>query len=72
MGPLALSDLIGLDVVYAMAQTLERELGGERYAIPRTLKQLYQSKQLGRKSGIGIYDYSGEKPVLNPAIRTGS
>jgi 3-hydroxybutyryl-CoA dehydrogenase len=72
MGPLALSDLIGLDVVYAMAQTLERELGGERYAIPRTLKQLYQSKQLGRKSGIGIYDYSGEKPVLNPAIRTGT
>ena len=71
MGPLALSDLIGLDIVYAMAETLARELGDQRYTIPRTLKQLHQAKQLGRKSGIGIYDYSGEKPVLNPAIRVG-
>jgi 3-hydroxybutyryl-CoA dehydrogenase len=72
MGPLALSDLIGLDIVYAMAETLARELKDERYRIPRTLKQLTQAKQLGRKTGIGIFDYSGEKPVLNPAIRAGT
>ena len=72
MGPLALSDLIGLDIVYAMAETLARELKDERYRIPHTLKQLFQAKQLGRKTGIGIFDYSGEKPVLNPAIRLGS
>ena len=71
MGPLALSDLIGLDIVYAMAETMARELKDPRYTIPRTLKQLFQAKQLGRKTNIGIYDYSGEKPVLNPAIRVG-
>ena len=71
MGPLALSDLIGLDIVYAMAETMARELKDPRYTIPRTLKQLFQAKQLGRKTKIGIYDYSGEKPVLNPAIKIG-
>ena len=34
-----------------------------RYEMPRTLVQLYEAKQLGRKTGIGIYDYSGEKPT---------
>jgi 3-hydroxybutyryl-CoA dehydrogenase len=71
MGPLALGDLIGLDIVYAMAETLARELEDQRYTIPRTLKQLFHAKQLGRKSGIGIFDYRGETPVLNPAIRIG-
>lgn len=69
MGPLALSDLIGLDIVYAMAETLRRELDDPRYTIPATLEQLHSAGQLGRKSGIGIYDYSGETPVLNPAIK---
>jgi 3-hydroxybutyryl-CoA dehydrogenase len=74
MGPLALSDLIGLDIVYAMAETMHRELKDERYRIPRTLKQLFAAKQLGRKSGIGIFDYSdktSETPKLNPAIKLG-
>ena len=69
MGPLALSDLIGLDIVYAMAETMQRELEDNRYRIPRTLEQLFRAKQLGRKSGIGIFDYSGETPTLNPAIK---
>jgi 3-hydroxybutyryl-CoA dehydrogenase len=68
MGPLALCDLIGIDIVYAMAETLQRELHDSRYRIPDTLEQLMRRKQLGRKTGIGIYDYSGEKPALNPAI----
>ncbi len=72
MGPLALADLIGLDVVYAMAETLRRELKDERYKVPRTLKQLLAAKQLGRQTGIGIYDYSGETPALNPAIQLGN
>jgi 3-hydroxybutyryl-CoA dehydrogenase len=71
MGPLALSDLIGLDIVYAMAETMARELKDPRYTIPRTLKQLFQAKQLGRKTKIGIYVYGGEKPTLNPAIKVG-
>ena len=69
MGPLALSDLIGLDVVRAMAETLSRELGDSRYTMPKTLIQLTDADQLGRKSGKGIYDYSGDKPVLNPSIK---
>ncbi|MDD9938474.1 MAG: 3-hydroxyacyl-CoA dehydrogenase NAD-binding domain-containing protein [Myxococcales bacterium] len=71
MGPLALSDLIGLDIVYAMAETMRRELDDPRYTIPTTLEQLHSAGQLGRKSGIGIYDYSGDKPTLNPAIKIG-
>lgn len=71
MGPLALSDLIGLDIVYAMAEIMQRELEDDRYRIPRTLKQLLAAKQLGRKSGIGIFDYRGQAPVLNPAIQVG-
>jgi 3-hydroxybutyryl-CoA dehydrogenase len=69
MGPLALSDLIGLDVVRAMAETLARELGDKRYEMPQTLLQLTDAKQLGRKTNIGIYDYSSEPAKLNPAIK---
>lgn len=69
MGPLALSDLIGLDVVRAMAETLSVELGPDRYRMPETLLKLTDAKQLGRKSKLGIFDYSGEKPVLNTAIK---
>jgi 3-hydroxybutyryl-CoA dehydrogenase len=71
MGPLALSDLIGLDVVRAMAETLARELGDKRYEMPQSLIQLTDAKQLGRKSNIGIYDYSSETPKLNPALKLG-
>ena len=72
MGPLALSDLIGLDIVRAMAETMRRELGDHRYDMPQTLLQLTDAKQLGRKSGIGIFDYSGENPKLNPALKFGA
>jgi len=68
MGPLALADLIGLDVVHAMAITLKKELGGSRYDMPDTLAQLFNANQLGRKSGRGLYDYSADEPVLNPDI----
>ncbi len=71
MGPLALSDLIGLDIVRAMAETMHRELGDQRYTMPKTLIQLTEQGQLGRKSGIGIFDYRGEAPKLNPAIKIG-
>lgn len=69
MGPLALSDLIGLDVVRAMAETLSRELGPDRYKMPETLTKLTDAGELGRKSGKGIFDYSGETPVLNASIK---
>jgi 3-hydroxybutyryl-CoA dehydrogenase len=69
MGPLALCDLIGLDIVLAMAETMGSELGDARYEVPATLRKLCDAGQLGRKSGVGIYDYSGEAPVLNAALQ---
>ncbi len=78
MGPLALADMIGLDVVLAMATTLKRELNDNRYRAPSILRRLVLAGHLGQKSGLGIYDYRSVdgrgtpgKPVPNAAIRLG-
>jgi 3-hydroxybutyryl-CoA dehydrogenase len=69
MGPLALADLIGLDVVIAMAKTMQSELRDARYKQPSLLRRLVLAGHLGRKTGSGIYDYSNaEQPVVNPAV----
>ncbi len=68
MGPLALADLIGLDVVLAMARTLQGELHDNRYRAPSLLRRLVVAGHLGRKASLGIYDYRGERPVVNPAV----
>jgi 3-hydroxybutyryl-CoA dehydrogenase len=68
MGPLALSDLIGLDVVYAMAKLLFKDFGDACYKAPALLRRLVQEGQLGKKSGRGLYDYSVKPPRPNPAI----
>jgi len=73
MGPLALADLIGLDVVIAMAKTMHSELRDARYKSPALLRRLVLAGHLGRKSGRGIYDYTvADKPVVNPAVTVGS
>lgn len=71
MGPLALSDLIGLDVVFAMARTLHAEFRDQRYRAPSLLRRLVLAGHLGRKSGRGIYDYRGDEVTVNPAIDIG-
>jgi 3-hydroxybutyryl-CoA dehydrogenase len=68
MGPLALCDLIGLDVVLAMAKTLSAELSDARYRPPTLLRRLVLEGQLGRKSKLGFYDYSAKEPVPNASI----
>lgn len=55
VGPLRLSDLIGLDVRLAIAEHLHRELGGEQYRAPEILRRLVAEGKLGRKSGEGFY-----------------
>jgi 3-hydroxybutyryl-CoA dehydrogenase len=60
MGPLALCDLIGLDVLYAVCDSLYEEFKRDEYAPPPLMKRMVASGRLGRKSGRGFYEY-GER-----------
>jgi 3-hydroxybutyryl-CoA dehydrogenase len=60
MGPLRLTDLVGLDVRLAIAEHLERELG-PRFAPPAILREKVARGELGRKSGRGFYDWNAER-----------
>ena len=57
MGPLALGDLIGLDVVLAILNIMLKETGNNRYLPQPMLKKMVREKKLGRKSGEGFYKY---------------
>lgn len=57
MGPLELSDYIGLDTVLLIAESMTDALGG-RFRAPQTLRKLVEAGHLGRKSGRGFYDYA--------------
>jgi 3-hydroxybutyryl-CoA dehydrogenase len=57
MGPLTLCDFIGLDVLYAVCDSLYEEFKRPEYAPPPLLKRLVVSGHHGRKSGRGFYDY---------------
>ncbi|UCE86582.1 MAG: NAD(P)-binding domain-containing protein [Deltaproteobacteria bacterium] len=57
LGPLALADLVGLDVVYAILDSLYREYGESRYAPCLEIKKRVEAGWLGRKSGRGFYSY---------------
>lgn len=58
MGPLALGDLIGLDVCLAIMETLYREFGDTKYRPHPLLRKMVRANKLGRKTGVGFYDYS--------------
>lgn len=58
MGPLALADLIGLDVVVSIMEDLHSRLGDEAYAPRPRLRELVEAGKLGRKTGSGFYDYT--------------
>lgn len=59
MGPLRVTDLVGLDVRLGIAEHLHRELG-ERFAPPLLLRRMVAEGHLGRKSGRGFYEWSDE------------
>ena len=57
MGPLTVCDLIGLDNLYSVCDSLYNEYKRDEYAPPPLLKRMVASGRLGRKSGRGFYDY---------------
>ena len=57
MGPLELSDMIGLDTMMLVAETLFAEYGDDFYQPPPLLRRMVAAGHLGRKTGRGFYDY---------------
>lgn len=68
MGPLALCDLIGLDTLGLICDGLYNEFRERRFAQPPTLRKILAAGWHGKKSGMGFYDYSGDRPVENPGL----
>ena len=62
MGPLELSDLVGLDVRHNVSTYLHSQFGGEHYRPPAIATRLVQAGELGKKTGKGFYDWSDGAP----------
>ena len=63
MGPLELADFIGLDTCLGVMHTLHEGLADSKYRPCPLLVKYVEAGWLGRKTGRGFYDYSGDKPV---------
>jgi 3-hydroxybutyryl-CoA dehydrogenase len=63
MGPLELADFMGLDVALAIMNVLYEGLADSKYRPCPLLVKYVEAGWLGKKSGRGFYDYSGETPV---------
>jgi 3-hydroxyacyl-CoA dehydrogenase/enoyl-CoA hydratase/3-hydroxybutyryl-CoA epimerase len=66
MGPIELSDVVGLDVIVHVGEIITRELGREMPPYTQRLRELVAAKSLGRKSGQGFYTWQEGKPVRAP------
>ena len=63
MGPLRLTDLVGLDVRLNIAEYLHRALGSETFRPPEILRRMVAAGRLGKKSGEGFYNWNEEEKV---------
>jgi 3-hydroxybutyryl-CoA dehydrogenase len=72
MGPLALCDFIGLDVLYAICDSLYEEFKRPEYAPPPLLKRMLATGWLGKKSGRGFYEYSETASWRLAAVAAGA
>ena len=68
MGPLTLSDFVGLDTLGAICDVMFEEFRERRFARPPILRKMLAAGWYGRKSGMGFYDYSGHEPVENAGL----
>ncbi|MCM8788592.1 MAG: 3-hydroxyacyl-CoA dehydrogenase family protein [Candidatus Omnitrophica bacterium] len=57
MGPLALADLIGIDICLHIMENLEKQLHNSKYSACKILKQMVKEHKLGRKTKEGFYKY---------------
>jgi 3-hydroxybutyryl-CoA dehydrogenase len=63
MGPLRLTDLVGLDVRLSIAEYLHRALGAETFRPPDILRRMVAEGRLGKKSGAGFYNWNEEEQL---------
>ena len=67
MGPLKLTDLVGLDVRLNIADYLHRELGSETFRPPEVLRRMVSEGKLGKKTGVGFYDWNNDNENVRRA-----
>jgi len=67
MGPLKLTDVVGLDVRLSIAEYLHQELGSETFRPPQVLRRLVGEGKLGKKTGEGFYSWTNDKEDVRRA-----